>query len=194
MSEDMKLVVLGTGGVGKSAITVQFIQGTFLEKYDPTIEDSYRKPYSFGGRSVLLDILDTAGQDEFGTMRDSYMRESAGFVLVYAVTSRASLEALAEFREEILRAKDADEVPVLVVGNKCDLEDQREVPEEDGRRLAATWGAGFTEASAKTRHNINEIFESIVTAVWKANDAAAPVEEGDEDKKKKKKKKGCAVL
>lgn len=62
MSETYKIVVLGSGGVGKSALTIQFIQGNFVEKYDPTIEDSYRKQVQIDGRLVMLDILDTAGR------------------------------------------------------------------------------------------------------------------------------------
>jgi len=66
--------VLGSGGVGKSAITVQFVQGVFVEKYDPTIEDSYRKNVEVDGSQYLLEILDTAGTEQFTAMRDLYMK------------------------------------------------------------------------------------------------------------------------
>ena len=86
-----KIVVVGSGGVGKSCIVVRFVQGKFIKKYDPTIEDFYRKQIDVDGEAIMLDILDTAGQEEFSALRDSYMRTGDGFVLVYAVNSSTSI-------------------------------------------------------------------------------------------------------
>ena len=88
---EYKLVVVGGGGVGKSALTVQFIQNRFIEEYDPPIEDSYckqllRVSVTIDDETCLLDILDTAGQEEYPAMRDSYMRTGKGFICAYAVT------------------------------------------------------------------------------------------------------------
>jgi hypothetical protein len=71
---EYRIVVVGAGGVGKSALTVRFIQGNFVEKYDPTIEDSYRKQVAVDGVACLLDIMDTAGQEEYSALRDQYMK------------------------------------------------------------------------------------------------------------------------
>merc|ERR1711916_68155 len=79
---EYKLVVLGSGGVGKSALTVQFVQNIFVDKYDPTIEDSYRKQTEIDGQQCLLEILDTAGTEQFTAMRDLYMKDGQGFGLV----------------------------------------------------------------------------------------------------------------
>eukprot|EP00968_Pinguiococcus_pyrenoidosus_P011283 scaffold903_cov262-Pinguiococcus_pyrenoidosus.AAC.18 len=76
-SEDYKLVVLGGGGVGKSALTIRLITDNFLEEYDPTIEDSYRKTMKIDGIEAVLDILDTAGQEEYSSMQDQWIREGA---------------------------------------------------------------------------------------------------------------------
>eukprot|EP00034_Subulatomonas_tetraspora_P001159 GABW01001448.1.p1 GENE.GABW01001448.1~~GABW01001448.1.p1 ORF type:complete len:126 (+),score=14.46 GABW01001448.1:68-445(+) len=100
MSE-YKIVVVGAGGVGKSALTVRFIQGNFVEKYDPTIEDSYRKQVEIDGTPCMLDILDTAGQEEYSALRDQYMKTGQGFVLVYSITSPTSYEALQELRDKL---------------------------------------------------------------------------------------------
>ena len=75
---EYKIVVLGSGGVGKSALTVQFVQGIFVEKYDPTIEDSYRKQVEVDGQQCMLEILDTAGTEQFTAMRDLYMKNGQG--------------------------------------------------------------------------------------------------------------------
>ncbi|KAI9145010.1 RAP1A, member of ras oncogene family [Paraphysoderma sedebokerense] len=107
---EYKLVVLGSGGVGKSALTVQFVQSIFVEKYDPTIEDSYRKQVEVDGQQCMLEILDTAGTEQFTAMRDLYMKNGQGFILVYSITSQATFNDLSELREQILRVKDTDKV------------------------------------------------------------------------------------
>ncbi|XP_061555598.1 GTPase KRas isoform X2 [Phycodurus eques] len=89
---EYKLVVVGAGGVGKSALTIQLIQNHFVDEYDPTIEDSYRKQVVIDGETCLLDILDTAGQEEYSAMRDQYMRTGEGFLCVYAINNTKSFE------------------------------------------------------------------------------------------------------
>jgi GTPase KRas protein len=76
---------------------------------------------------ALLDVLDTAGQEEYSAMREQYMRTGEGFLLVYSITSRQSFEEITTFQQQILRVKDKDYFPMVVVGNKCDLEHEREV-------------------------------------------------------------------
>ncbi|XP_007174991.1 ras-related protein Rap-1b-like isoform X2 [Balaenoptera acutorostrata] len=117
---EYKLVVLGSGGAGKSALTVQFVQGIFVEKYDPTIEDSYRKQVEVDAQQCMLEILDTAGT-----------------------------------------------APMILVGNKCDLEDERVVGKEQGQNLARQWNnCAFLESSVKSKINVNEIFYDLV---WPIN-------------------------
>ena len=103
-------IELSAGGVGKSALTIQLIQNHFVDEYDPTIEDSYRKQVVIDGETCLLDILDTAGQEEYSAMRDQYMRTGEGFLLVFAVNNAKSFEDISQYREQIKRVKDAEEV------------------------------------------------------------------------------------
>merc|ERR1719249_211094 len=110
-----KLVVVGGGGVGKSALTIQFIQSYFVTDYDPTIEDSYRKQCVIDDDVARLDILDTAGQEEFSAMREQYMRSGEGFLLVFSLTERTSYEEIYKFHKQVLRVKDRDEFPMLIV-------------------------------------------------------------------------------
>ena len=84
-----------------------------MDEYDPTIEDSYRKQVVIDGETCLLDILDTAGQEEYSAMRDQYMRTGEGFLLVFAVNNAKSFEDISAYREQIKRVKDADEVPMV---------------------------------------------------------------------------------
>eukprot|EP00966_Prymnesium_polylepis_P196459 4552788-Prymnesium_polylepis.1 len=137
---EYKLVIVGGGGVGKSALTIQLIQNHFIDEYDPTIEDSYRKQVTIDEETCLLDILDTAGQEEYSAMRDQvglacrakpcpsarnrsaalvrslcrqYMRTGQGFLCVYSITNRGTFEEISAFREQILRVKDADKVGAM---------------------------------------------------------------------------------
>merc|ERR1711988_1199981 len=132
---EYKLVVVGAGGVGKSALTIQLIQNHFVDEYDPTIEDSYRKQVVIDGETCLLDILDTAGQEEYSAMRDQYMRTGEGFLIVFAVNNAKSFEDITQYREQIKRVKDAEEVPMVMVGNKCDLPN-RDVDMQQARDVA----------------------------------------------------------
>jgi len=192
MPIDLKLVVLGSGGVGKSALTVQFVQGIFVEKYDPTIEDSYRKLVEIDGNQYMLEILDTAGTEQFTAMRDLYMKNGQGFVLAYSIIAQSTFNDLPDLRDQILRVKDTDKVPMVVVGNKCDLSDQRIITTEQGNALATKFGAVFIEASAKTKINVEEIFHQLVRQI------APTLAKGGAGGKKGgaggKKGGGCALL
>ena len=132
-----KLVVVGDGGVGKSALTIQFFQKLFVTDYDPTIEDSYIQHTEVDQKLCVLDVLDTAGQEEFSAMREQYMRKGDGFLLVYSVTDKQSFENIRHFYTQILRVKDRDSYPMLLVANKVDLVHLRKVTEEQGREMAA---------------------------------------------------------
>ncbi|RSH94497.1 Ras- protein rsr1 [Saitozyma podzolica] len=113
--------VMGSGGVGKSALTVRFINGSYLEWYDLTIEDSYRKQLTVDSLPCLLEILDTAGIDQYLTLNDLFIRESDGFVLCFSLAQRDTLEEIVRLRETIYRNKmpPADHnVPMVLVGSE----------------------------------------------------------------------------
>ncbi|KAL1932763.1 hypothetical protein VTP01DRAFT_8441 [Rhizomucor pusillus] len=166
---EYKIVIVGGGGVGKSALTIQFIQAHFVDEYDPTIEDSYRKQCVIDDEMALLDVLDTAGQEEYSAMREQYMRNGEGFILVYSVTSRLSFEEINTFYQQIRRVKDRDFFPMVLVGNKCDLESDRQVSSQEGRDLAKSFGCPFAETSAKHRIKVDETFYDVVREIRRMN-------------------------
>lgn len=166
---EYKLVVVGGGGVGKSCLTIQLIQSHFVDEYDPTIEDSYRKQCVIDDEVALLDVLDTAGQEEYSAMREQYMRTGEGFLLVYSITSKQSFDEIRTFQQQILRVKDKDYFPMVVVGNKCDLDGEREVTRQEGENLAKLFGCKFIETSAKSRINVDKAFYDIVREIRRYN-------------------------
>ena len=128
-------------------------------RYDPTIEDSYRKQVEVDGQQCMLEILDTAGTEQFTAMRDLYMKNGQGFVLVYSITAQSTFNDLQDLREQILRVKDSEEVPMVLVGNKCDLEDERVVGKDQGMMMARQFGSQctFMETSAKAKIGVTDV-------------------------------------
>ncbi|KAF9941139.1 Ras- protein Rap-1b [Mortierella antarctica] len=167
---EYKLVVLGSGGVGKSALTVQFVQSVFVDRYDPTIEDSYRKQVEVDGQQCMLEILDTAGTEQFTAMRDLYMKNGQGFILVFSIIAASTFTELNELHRQIMRVKDTEKVPIVLVGNKCDLAVDRQVPQEYGAQRSVDWGSiPYYETSARARINVDEVFYDLVRLINQEN-------------------------
>jgi len=116
-----------------------------------------------------LDVLDTAGQEEYAAMREQYMRTGEGFLLVYSIDSKQSFEEIRTFQQQILRVKDKDYFPIIIVSNKCDLEQDRVVSKEEGMQLARSFGCRFMETSAKQRINVEQAFYELVREIRKYN-------------------------
>ncbi|KAI8789226.1 GTP-binding protein Rit2 [Biomphalaria glabrata] len=160
-----KLVILGDGGVGKSALVIQFVCHRFLEYHDPTIEDSFEQQCRIDDEPAHLDILDTAGQTEFTAMREQYMRNGEGFILCFSITDRRSFEELITYRNLINRVRAGEEIPIIIAGNKCDLEHKRKVKSEEAMALAQQLGCQYYETSAYLRKCIDDVFHGIVRAI-----------------------------
>uniref|UniRef100_A0A4W3IKX8 small monomeric GTPase n=1 Tax=Callorhinchus milii TaxID=7868 RepID=A0A4W3IKX8_CALMI len=164
-SREYKVVMLGAGGVGKSAMTMQFISHRFPDYHDPTIEDAYKTQVRIDDDPAYLDILDTAGQAEFTAMRDQYMRGGEGFIICYSITDRRSFQEAAEFKELIYRVRHTYDIPVVLVGNKTDLEEYRQVSKDEGMALARECNCPFFETSAALRLYIDDVFYGMVREI-----------------------------
>jgi len=167
--EEYKTVVLGPSDVGKTALTFRLISGKFIGVYDPTIEDSYRKELTVDEKKALLDILDTAGQEEFQGMHDLWVREAKGFLLVYSIASKQSFDQAKDVFDKILSVHEEhlDRIALVLIGNKCDLEDKRQVTKAEGENLAQEWkkdgvSISFFETSALAELNNVECFLEVV--------------------------------
>eukprot|EP01118_Nematostelium_gracile_P011048 TRINITY_DN3886_c0_g1_i2.p3 TRINITY_DN3886_c0_g1~~TRINITY_DN3886_c0_g1_i2.p3 ORF type:complete len:132 (+),score=42.87 TRINITY_DN3886_c0_g1_i2:531-926(+) len=131
--------------------------------------------------------MDTAGQEEYSALRDQYMKTGEGFVLVYSVTSRSSFETVTKLRTSIIRMKqEAQDFPIVLVGNKKDLAHERVVSTEEGKQMADKFKIPFMETSAKSNENVADAFHQLVREIIKYR-LAHPV-------KKAQKKRGCPLL
>ncbi|SCZ92556.1 BZ3500_MvSof-1268-A1-R1_Chr5-2g07974 [Microbotryum saponariae] len=241
-----KIVVLGDGGVGKTALTIQLCLNHFIAlsltttttgrmrsrttaprsstlppssaTYDPTIEDSYRKHAIIDDQPYLLEILDTAGQEEYTALRDQWIRyelshhlrlrdlltdhepiplrthrEGEGFVLVYSITARATFERIERFRHQITRVKDSETIPIVLVGNKADRANEREVGRDEGQALAKKLGCEFVETSAKTRLNLELAYYTVVRMIRAQREGTTPGSKVAGGKKHRL-PKSCSIL
>jgi GTPase KRas protein len=110
-------------------------------------------------------VLDTAGQEEYSAMREQYMRTGEGFMLIYSVTSRQNFEKITTYRQQILSVKDMDYFPMVLVGNECSRESEREVTREEGEALARSYECKFFEVDAKSRINVDKAFFDLVREI-----------------------------
>jgi Ras-related protein M-Ras len=156
----------------------------FVEDYDPTIEDSYIQHVEVDRQVCVLDVLDTAGQEEFSALREQYMRKGDGFLIVYSVIDPNSFKNIRQFYNQILRVKDRKSYPMILVANKIDLVHLRKVSEEEGRELAAELQIPYIETSAKVPPvNVDVAFHELVRVIRQQNQTQYPI------KKKRKKRR-----
>lgn len=205
-AERHSIAIMGPGAVGKSAITLQYAQRVFIRDYDPTIEDVYRKNTAVDGIACLMDVLDTAGQEDYVSLRATWMRDRNGFLLVYSMCDRSTFNDLQSFLNQLLVMHEDSETglppPIIVVANKSDMAASREVSEEEGRALAVSFGLdaeeGYIETSAKTGHNVDVAFTRLVRQIRQARPAATSSTAAAAEVAIEKKKKGflswCSIL
>ncbi|KAF8561058.1 hypothetical protein P879_10062 [Paragonimus westermani] len=185
-----KIVVVGDGGVGKSALTIQYFQRMFHEDHDPTIEDSYMQNKEIDNEWCVMDVLDTAGQDEYSAMREHYMRKGQGFIIVFSVTDPQSFREVPRFYKQILRAKDRETYPMILAANKIDLVQQRKVTEEEGMNLAKELKIEYMETSAKDPPvNVDNLFHDLVRIIRRQ-----PVQPPPPSSRNDPKKVRCTLL
>ncbi|XP_023343355.1 GTP-binding protein Rheb isoform X2 [Eurytemora carolleeae] len=175
-----KIMLLGCRSVGKSSLTIQYVQGQFVDSYDPTIENTYNKTVKINNQDFELQVVDTAGQDEYSLFPAQYAVDVHGYVLVYSIDSSKSFEIVRTIYEKIMDMIGNPNVPVVVVGNKSDLQAEREVSREEGEGLAKDVNAVFLETSAKDNLCVNDLFQKIVVQIERS---AGDGVDGGADKK-----------
>ena len=167
---------MGQGGVGKSCLTQRFIVDRFVgDAYSPTVEDKYTKHLEVNGQAVFAEILDTAGQDQYSDLRPHFLPHGDAFVLVYAINDNETFEKIDEFYDQIFRVNPrAAQLPFILIGNKCDMEDERRVEVEEGQEKKAQLeerggNVIFIEASAKNDVNVDKAFRKAISMSLELN-------------------------
>ena len=165
-ARERKIAILGYRSVGKSCLTIQFVQSKFVEYYEPTIEHTFKKSIVIKDHRYDLSLVDTAGQDEYTIFPPEYSVEMNGYVLVYSIDSPQSFEICKNIHFKLVDLLGTSDIPTILVGNKCDLEqsnsNRRKVSREEGKKLAEDINAMFIETSAKDNENVEYIFRTLI--------------------------------
>lgn len=153
-----KYIIIGDSGVGKSCLLLQFTDKRFEPLHDLTIGVEFgARMVSIDGKNVKLQVWDTAGQESFRSITRSYYRGACGALLVYDVTRRETFAHLQTWLEDA-KANSNTAITIMLIGNKCDLENKRQVSKEEGEQFAKAHGLVFMETSAKTAQNVDDAF------------------------------------
>ena len=161
----IKIAVLGKGVVGKSSLTYRFLNYDVSTEHDATIEDRYKSNLNIEGTNYEVEILDTAGEEDYQNMMDMWISFGEGFLLVFAINDKESFNLIKSKRDRILRGKHGVKYPILLVGNKADLENERQVNYSEAKEMADKWGIEYIETSAKTNFNCKEAFEMLAQKI-----------------------------
>lgn len=163
------LTMLGAAAVGKSAITLRYVNNRFVKDYDPTIEDFYQKAAQVDGETANLSILDTAGMEDYESLIDHWIDKKEAFVLVFSVQLPETMQRLRDFHDKILHRyemKDQRSPVVVIAANKIDVP-ERYVSTEQAKQLAAELNVPLFEVSAQSNTNIEEMFAYIIRELRK---------------------------
>lgn len=153
-----KILLIGNSGVGKSSLLLRFADDTFTDNFMPTIGVDFKiRTLEVDGKTIKLQIWDTAGQERFKTITSSYYKGAHGIIVVYDVTDKESFKNIDTWMNEVEKHA-SDNVSRILVGNKSDLADSRQVSTDEGKELADQYNIRFMETSAKESANVEEAF------------------------------------
>ncbi|XP_039888657.1 ras-related protein Rab-6A isoform X1 [Simochromis diagramma] len=160
-----KLVFLGEQSVGKTSLITRFMYDSFDNTYQATIGiDFLSKTMYLEDRTIRLQLWDTAGQERFRSLIPSYIRDSAAAVVVYDITNVNSFQQTTKWIDDV-RTERGSDVIIMLVGNKTDLADKRQITTEEGERRAKEMNVLFIETSAKTGYNVKQLFRRVAAAL-----------------------------
>jgi len=170
-----KIVIIGDSSVGKSNLLVRFTRNDFNEKSKATIGvDFGTKSIEIGGKVVTAQCWDTAGQERFRAVTSGYYRGAVGAMIVYDITARVTFKNVTRWLNELREMADAD-IMIMMVGNKSDLESQREVATQEASSFAEANKIYFLETSALNGNNVNQAFEQLMQEIYKQVSSTKPV-------------------
>jgi Ras-related protein Rab-1A len=195
-----QILLLGDMAVGKTCLINRYTNGVFKEEYISTVGfDYYTKQEEINNKTVQVKLWDTAGQERFKTLTPSFLRNAEGVIIVFDVTSQDSFDNVKGWINSIKSNLGEKIIPIIIVGNKIDMENMREISKEDGKKIASENDFKYFETSAKTGIGVDEAIKEIVNQILDIQDKNEDekVDERPSFKIKKdnnkdnQKKKGC---
>ena len=186
-----KILLLGDSEVGKSCFLMRYSDNVFVENYITTIGLDYKlKSVKLdSGKTIKVQLWDTAGQDKYRTIAKNYFKGSHGILLLYDITKQSSFNNIREWIQDI-REEVSQKAIIFVIGNKIDLADQRKISKEKGIELAEEYKLPFFEASAKSGENVDEVFKALYKKISEVY-GDLEREMGSKLNKRKKNKRKC---
>lgn len=194
-----QLVMLGAPNAGKTALVKQLHPGYAPEAMDPMMQDSCRARLVVDRHPYMLDVVDNAEHDDYPELCDQLIRQADGILVIYSAASRESFNRVSGYPSMIMGARNRVAVPVVLVGNDCDMISEREVAREEGMELAKRFGCEFVECSARTCVNVQRPFFKIVRLVREMKEREAQIrkaeeeEEEEEGGKERRRKSECRL-
>ena len=189
-SMTFKILTIGESGVGKTCVLRRFVENKFLKNHLATIGIDFKtKTLNINNQEIKLKIWDTAGQERFRNITTQYYKGADGIVLVYDVTDEASYEKIKDWMDQILSNTQRDEIGLVLLGNKCDVE-PRVVTEDLGNKMAEELKTSYFETSALTGQGIKEAFEKLTRDIMKKRGVGETNSDGRGVYLKNKKKNG----
>ncbi|CAG5118703.1 unnamed protein product [Candidula unifasciata] len=161
-TRQVQIAVIGGCSVGKTALVVQLISALFEEEYVPTADEDRVAMLDYGETSIKLVIHDTSGSEKFAEAREEKYTTAEGFLAVYSIERRRSFNELRMFLEKLQQVRGIRSIPLVVVGNKVDLQNVREVERSEGEELAKTLGCPFVELTARERDSVVGAFKQLI--------------------------------
>eukprot|EP01117_Protostelium_nocturnum_P020861 TRINITY_DN9643_c0_g1_i1.p1 TRINITY_DN9643_c0_g1~~TRINITY_DN9643_c0_g1_i1.p1 ORF type:complete len:188 (+),score=40.42 TRINITY_DN9643_c0_g1_i1:26-565(+) len=157
------LIMMGPYGVGISTLTTVFTEDRFEQEYLGTIEEEFKKEVEIDGDKVNVRINEIYGMEEFSSLAEAYLKRADGVIMVYSINSRESLQFLNQMNlpNWSWRAREGT-VPMILIGNMIDLEDERQVSSDEGEIFAKSLGIEFVETSAKRKWTVDNAFMKII--------------------------------
>jgi small GTP-binding protein len=198
-----QLLIIGDSSVGKTSLITRYTNGTFKEEYLATVGlDYYSKEEVINNKTINIKLWDTAGQERYKSLTQNYFKNAEGVLLTYDITNSESFDNLKEWISSIKKNMEGKDIfiPVIIIGNKIDMEDSRETSKEDAEKFAKENNYKYFETSAKTGEGVDDAIRELVIQILKQNGqiddqkearaSSVQIKEENLDKKSEK-KKGC---
>lgn len=190
----LKIILLGDSGVGKTCIINRYINNTYVENQQSTINaDFEEKKLNINSNEVKIQIWDTAGQEKYRSITEAYYRGSSGAIIVFDITNEASFDAVKTWVQDY-KDHQLENFNIILAGNKSDLDERRHITNQAAEEYASSIDVKYFEVSAKSSENIDDLFNTFATDLYNKNAVTKPVHSQDVSVKKTQESRKCCNI